>query len=84
MSYKSYEILKIIMFWFLIFSIFAIAKFEEFYLIALIQEKMCVKQGRHFNFFLGGAKIFLNFSMPPDYWKIGKNSTLYVVIWRYS
>ena len=20
--------------------------------------------------------------MPPDYWKIGKNSTLYVVIWR--
>ena len=30
---------------------------------------------------------FLNFSMPPrppDYWKIGKNSTLYVVIWRYS
>ena len=22
--------------------------------------------------------------MPPDYWKIVKNSTLYVVIWRYS
>ena len=34
--------------------------------------------------FSWGAKIFLNFSMPPDYWKIGKNSTLYVVIWRYS
>ena len=43
---------------------------------------MCA-QGRHFNFFLGG-QIFLYFSMPPDYWKIGKNSTLYVVIWCYS
>ena len=29
-------------------------------------------QGRHFNFFLGG-KFFLDSSMPPDYWKIGKN-----------
>ena len=27
---------------------------------------------------------FFYFSMPLDYWKIGKNSTLYVVIWRYS
>ena len=40
-------------------------------------------QGRHFNFFLGGQNFF-KFSMPPDYWKNGKNSTLYVVIWRYS
>ena len=40
-------------------------------------------QGRHFNFFLG-VNIFLYFSMPPDYWKIGKNSTLYAVIWHYS
>ena len=37
-----------------------------------------------FQLFLGGAKFFLNFSMPPDYWKIGKNSILYVVIRRYS
>ena len=28
-------------------------------------------QGRYFNFFLGG-KFFFKFSMPPDYWKIGK------------
>ena len=41
------------------------------------------RQGRHFNFFLG-AKFF--FSMPPDYWKIGKkqhficsNLTLFIV-----
>ena len=40
-------------------------------------------QERHFNVFLGEL-IFLYFSMPLDYWKIGKNSTLYVVIWRYS
>ena len=25
-----------------------------------------------FQIFLGRAKFFLNFSMPPDYWKIGK------------
>ena len=41
------------------------------------------RQWRHFNFFLGGAKIFFIFLMPPDYWKIGKNSTLYVIIWLY-
>ena len=35
--------------------------------------------GASFQLFLGG-QIFLYFSMPPDYWKIGKNSTLYVVI----
>ena len=46
------------------------------------REQYCT-QGCHFNFFLGGKKNFY-FSMPPDYWKIGKNSTLYVVIWRYS
>ena len=33
--------------------------------------------------FSWGAKIFLNFSMPLDYWKIGKNNTSFVVIWRY-
>ena len=32
----------------------------------------------------GRAKFCLNFSMPTDYWKTGKTSTLYVVIWRYS
>ena len=40
-------------------------------------------QGRHFNFFLGGAKKFFYFLMPPDYWKSGKNNASYVVIWRY-
>ena len=40
--------------------------------------------GASFQLFLRGGQNFLNFSMPPDYWKIGKNSTLYVVIWRYS
>ena len=40
-------------------------------------------QWRHFNFFLVG-QIFFYFSMPPNYWKIRKNSTLYVIIWRYS
>jgi len=40
-------------------------------------------QGRHFNFSLRGQKICY-FSMPPEFWKIGKNSTLNVVIWRYS
>ena len=40
-------------------------------------------QGRHFNFFLRGTN-FLNVSMPPDYLKNWKNSTLYAVIWRYS
>ena len=40
--------------------------------------------GASFQLFLGG-QIFLNFSMPPDYWKIGKkhficsNSTLFIV-----
>ena len=39
------------------------------------------KQGRHFNFFLGGN--FLYFSMPPHYWKNWKkNSTLHVLIWH--
>ena len=40
---------------------------------------------RHFNFFVGG-QIFFYFSMPPDYWKIGKkqlficsNLTLFIV-----
>ena len=28
--------------------------------------------------------IFFHFSIPPDYCKIGKKCTLYVVIWRYS
>ena len=39
----------------------------------------CVRRcpGASFQLFLGG-QIFLNLSMPPDYWKIGKNST-YVV-----
>ena len=27
---------------------------------------------------------FFYFSISPDYWKIGKNSILYVTIWRYS
>jgi len=39
---------------------------------------------RYFNFFLGEAKIFFYFLMPLDCWKIGRNSTLYVVIWRHS
>ena len=34
--------------------------------------------------FSWGAKFFFYYSMPPDCWKIGKNSTLYVVIWHYS
>ena len=32
--------------------------------------------------FSWGGQIFLYSVMPPDYWKIGKNNTLYVVIWR--
>ena len=34
----------------------------------------------------GGGEFIFIFQLPPDYWKIGKNSTLYVrvVIWRYS
>ena len=43
------------------------------------------EQGRHFNFFLGDQNFFY-FSMPPDYWKIGKkqhficsNLTLFIV-----
>ena len=32
----------------------------------------------------GGGKFYFYFSMPPDYLKIGKTSTLYLVIWRYS
>ena len=39
--------------------------------------------GASFQLFLGGPNFFY-FSMSPDYWKIGKNSTLYVAIWRYS
>jgi hypothetical protein len=34
--------------------------------------------------FSWGGPIFLYFSVPPDYWKIVKNSPLYVVFWRYS
>ena len=45
-----------------------------------ISFKFWTKQGRHFNIFSWGAKIFFYFLMPPDYWKIGKNNTLYVVI----
>ena len=50
--------------------------------------------GRHFNFFLGANKIFLNFSMPPyamKYWKISKkhhficsNLTLFIVLFFLS
>ena len=43
-------------------------------------------QWRHFNFFLGGPKFIFYFSMPLDYWKIGKkqhyicsNLTLFLV-----
>ena len=44
-----------------------------------------VFSGESFQLFLGGGgKLVSNFSMPPDYWNIEKNSTLYVVIWRYS
>ena len=43
----------------------------------LVAEAGMADQGCHFNFFLEG-QIFLYFSMPPG--KIGKNSTLYVVI----
>ena len=55
------------------------------YLTAGIAGAPKYKQGRHFNFFLGGggAIFIFYFSMPPDHGKIGKNSTLYVVIWRY-
>ena len=42
--------------------------------------------GASFQLFLGGPKFFLYFSMPPDYWKIGKkqyficsNLTLFIV-----
>ena len=42
--------------------------------------------GASFQLFLGGGQICLNFSMPPDYWKIGKkqhficsNLTLFIV-----
>ena len=40
--------------------------------------------GASFQLFLGGAKFFLNFSMPPDYWKkqhfTCSNLTLFVVL----
>ena len=42
-----------------------------------------VDPGASFQLFLVGANFKKKkFSMPPDYWKIEKNSTLYVVIWR--
>ena len=62
---------------------FVILAFFDYYRQFLKQ--FCVNkrpQWRHFNFFLGGPNFFLNFSMPPGYWKIGKNGTLYVVIWN--
>ena len=43
----------------------------------------CIVQGV-ISFFSWGVKIFFYSLMPPDYWKIGKNNILYVVIWRYS
>ena len=50
-------------------------KIQEFLILLPFSKWNLQAQGRHFNFFLG-AKIFFYFSMPPDYWKIGKNSTL--------
>ena len=51
---------------------------------------MPMDQERHFNFFLG-CKIFFYFSMPLDYWKIGKkqhficsNLTLFIVLFFLS
>ena len=44
-------------------------------------------QGRLFNFFLAWGEFYFYFSMPPDYWKIGKkqhficsNLTLFIVL----
>ena len=40
-------------------------------------------QGRHFNFFLGGQFFFSIFQCHRTIEKLEKNSTLYVVMWRY-
>ena len=49
-----------------------------------IKHGLVSSQGRHFNFFLGGgAKFFFIFQCHRTIEKL-ENSTLYVVIWRYS